>query len=501
MSVNQLKAGAILSYITILLNTLVGILYTPFMLRMMGQNEYGLYSLAASIISYLTILDLGFANALVRYTSKYRARNEEEKLPSMYGMFLLLYFVIGVIAAIIGIVLFFNVENLFSATMTSEEMLKVKLMMLILTFNLAFTFPMSVWGAIITAYEQFVFQKTVNIVRIVCNTGVMIFLLLLGYKSIALVIVLTIFNIVTLLLNYIYCKTRLNVKVKFGEFNWAFFKDIAKYSFWIFLNAIVDRVYWGSGQFVLGVYVGAKAIAVYALAIQLQGMYDSFSNAISSVFFPRITKLVVENNEKAISDLFIRIGRIQFYVMALILSGFIVFGKQFILWWAGESYSDTYYICLLFFIPLIVPLIQNLGIHIMQAYKKVRFRAILYIIVAIFSLALSIILAPKYEGIGCAIATCIGISIGHILIMNLYYYFSLKIDIPEFWKQIGRIAVVPICLVLFFTYLKTTVDISNIANYALMVACYIILYCATLYLFILNDYEKKLLHLKSKNND
>ena len=121
MEVNQLKTGAILSYITIILNTLVGILYTPFMLRMMGQNEYGLYSLAASIISYLTILDLGFANALVRYTSKYRAENKEEKLPSMYGMFFLLYLVIGLLAAVIGFALFLNVENLFNATMSNED--------------------------------------------------------------------------------------------------------------------------------------------------------------------------------------------------------------------------------------------------------------------------------------------------------------------------------------------------------------------------------------------
>lgn len=347
MAINQLKTGALLSYATIVLNTLVGLLYTPFMLRMMGQSEYGLYSLAASIISYLTILDLGFANALVRYTSKYRTENKEHELSPMFGMFFILYLVIGIIAAVIGLIFFFNVEKLFDATMSTEELNKVKVMMLMLTFNLAFTFPMSVWGAIITAYERFVFQKIVNIVRIICNTIVMICLLFLGYKAIALVVVLTLFNVVTLLLNYYYCKRKLNVSIEFGKFNFCFLKEIASYSFWIFLNAIVDRIYWGTGQFVLGIYAGAKSIAIYALAIQLQGMYDSFSNAISSVFFPRITKLVVEKNINAISDLFIRIGRIQFYVMSLILSGFFVFGKQFILWWAGDSYETTYYICLL----------------------------------------------------------------------------------------------------------------------------------------------------------
>lgn len=52
---NQIKAGAALNYVIIGINALVGLLYTPYMLRMLGQNEYGLFSLVASVISYLTI--------------------------------------------------------------------------------------------------------------------------------------------------------------------------------------------------------------------------------------------------------------------------------------------------------------------------------------------------------------------------------------------------------------------------------------------------------------
>ena len=73
---NQVKAGAILNYVIIGLNTLLGLLYTPYMLHMLGQNEYGLYSLVASIIAYLTILDFGFGNAIVRYTAKFRAEGK-----------------------------------------------------------------------------------------------------------------------------------------------------------------------------------------------------------------------------------------------------------------------------------------------------------------------------------------------------------------------------------------------------------------------------------------
>jgi len=74
------------------------------MLRMMGQSEYGLYSLVASVIAYLTIMDFGFGNAIIRYTAKFRAEGKLQEQYSMFGMFLILYSIIGVIAFLVSCV-------------------------------------------------------------------------------------------------------------------------------------------------------------------------------------------------------------------------------------------------------------------------------------------------------------------------------------------------------------------------------------------------------------
>lgn len=450
MPVNQLKAGVVLNYVVIFLNTVVGLLYTPYMLRMMGQSEYGLYSLVASVIAYLTVLDLGFGNAIVRYTAKFRAEKKTEEQYEMFGMFFLLYLVIGIIAFGIGLGLYFNVDTLFGNTMTAVELGRARIMMLLLVANLAFTFPMSIWGSIIQAYEDFVFQKSLNIIRIILNTAVMICLLHFGYKAVAMVVVQTIFNVLTLVVNFIYCRRKLNIHIyfRFKHFHWGFLKEVAIYSFWIFLNAIIDRVYWSTGQFVLGAMVGTAAVAVFAIAIQLEGMYMQFSTAISSVFLPKVTAMVATNrSRKEISDLFIRTGRIQYIVLAYILSGFIIFGRQFIELWAGAGYSDAYIISLLFFIPLTVPLIQNLGITILQARNEMKFRSVLYIIIALVSLAMQIVLTRYFGGIGCAMGVSGALVVGQILIMNVYYRRRQDLDIKTFWKEICKMSIIPIVLI------------------------------------------------------
>ena len=117
----EIKLGAILSYVVIGLNMIIGIFYTPYLTRMLGQSEYGLYSLVASVISYLTILDLGFGNAIIVYTSKYLAKNDKENENKLHGMFFIIYVIIGIIAGIIGAILVCNVERLFGNSMNAEE--------------------------------------------------------------------------------------------------------------------------------------------------------------------------------------------------------------------------------------------------------------------------------------------------------------------------------------------------------------------------------------------
>lgn len=495
MSVNQLKYGALLNYVVIILNLLVGLLYTPYMLRMMGQSEYGLYSIVASVISYLTVLDLGMGNAIIRYTAKFRAEGKIQEQYEMFGMFLILYLAIGLIALVAGLALYFNVENIFGDTMTDIELQRTRIMMLIMVFNLVFTFPMSIFGSIMSAYERFIFPKIINIARTILNTVVMLILLNMGYKAVAMVVVMTVFNVLTLVINYIYCKRNLQIKIRYAHFEWGFLREVFVYSFWIFLSVLMDRIYWSTGQFVLGAVSGTIAVSIFAIAIQLEGMYMMFSTAIVSVFLPKVTGMVAKNdNYSEISDLFIRTGRIQNIIVLFILFGFIIFGQQFIILWAGENYSSAYYYTILFFIALYVPVIQNLGVTILQARNQMKFRSVLYIIIALFALLAEFLLAKLWGGLGCAIAISAALFLGQGLIMNIYYYSKQHINIPLFWKQILKMDFCPLLVSLLFFYLIHKYFVINTwLQLGVGIVVFAIVYIPLCICFSMNQYERELL--------
>ena len=205
MRINQLKTGALLSYISMALGYLVSIIYTPIMLRLLGQSEYGLYNLVASVVAYLGVLNFGFGSAYMRYYSRYKIKEDKEKISTLNGMFLIIFSILGLISVIAGIILTMNTEVIFGSALTSVELLKAKILMMILILNLAISFPNIVFTSHITANERFVFQKLVEMIRTVANPFVVLPLLILGYGSVGMVLSTTILNITIGIINVIFC--------------------------------------------------------------------------------------------------------------------------------------------------------------------------------------------------------------------------------------------------------------------------------------------------------
>lgn len=483
-----------MNYVLIGVNILLGLLYTPYMLRMLGQNEYGLYSLVATVIAYLTLFDFGMGTAVVRYTAKFRAEGKIGEARSAFGMFFLLYTGMGIIAFIAGLCLYFNIDTLFDRTMMPEELSRARTMILLLLVNLAVTFPMSIFNSIITAYEEFVFQKVLNILRVVLSTVVIVILLQHGYKAVAMVVVQTAFNLMVLALNAFYCRYKLSIRLAFKRFKFTFVKEVLTFSFWAFLSDIMFRLYYSTGQFVLGATVGTAAVAVFALGVTLQQMYITFSGGISGVLLPRITAITTrEGSEKQISDLFIRVGRIQYIIMAFLLSGFVLFGRQFVALWAGAGYEDVYVIALAFFFPCLIPLIQNTGIAILQARNQMKYRAVMLVCVAVASVILQILLARPYGAIGCAIAVGAANFIGQGILLNIHYRNKQKIAIGRFWREIAKMSVVPVLLTIADWFVVAQFELDSVPRLIAGIVAYMVVYVPVFWHFGMNADERRLL--------
>ena len=189
--INQRKAGVILSYAGELVKILVSLIYTPIMLRLLGQSEYGLYQLVYSVVSYLSLLSLGFGSSYLRFYSRYKAQKDEDGVARLNGMFMLIFCSISVICVLCGLVMIGNIRGIFGTGLTESEYATAKVLMGLLIINLAMTFPNSVFNCSITAHEKFLFQKLLILLQNLFSPFLTLPVLIMGYGSIGMVSVTT----------------------------------------------------------------------------------------------------------------------------------------------------------------------------------------------------------------------------------------------------------------------------------------------------------------------
>lgn len=496
--INQLKAGVVLSYVTMAVQSVIYIAYTPVMLRLLGKSEYGVYNMAASVVGYLGLLSFGFGSAYMRFYSRYRVKDEEENIARLNGMFLLIFFAISLVTLAAGSVLTMNTERIFSGGLTEHEIHTAKILMALMVFNVAVSFPASVFDSIVTAHEQYVFQRALNLLRTGLNPFLTLPLLLMGYKSVSLVVVTTFLTLASFAVNVWFCRNRLKVRFVFRHFDFHLLNEIWIFSFYIFLNMVVDQVNWNVDKFILGKMRGSADVAVYSIGAQLNTVYLTFSAAISSVFIPKVNRIVAESGDnRVLTELLTSVGRIQFIVLSYIMTGFVFFGEYFIRVWAGKEYETScttiYRICLWLMIPVTFVLIQNLGIEIQRAKNMHKFRSVLYCLIAVGNVFLSVALCPRYGGVGCAAGTAVALVAGNLVLMNWYYQKQVRLNVFYFWKRIFRFAPSLILPCAAGFYIKYCFSVDSIPKFLGLGIMYSVLFFLSMWFFGMNRYEKGLL--------
>ena len=500
--ISEIKGGVILSYLSLFVGNAISIVYTPIMIRMLGQSEYGLYNLVASFVSYLGLFSFGFDNTYLRYYTQYKETESEGKVASLNGMFLIVFSFIGALAGLCGMALRQYSDQIFGSNLTAAELDTAKTLMLLLVINIAITFPSNLFTIYINANEKFIFNKLVCMIKTVVNPFVVLPLLLMGYKSVALVSVTLCFSIIVLIVNIYYCFKKLNFRFRFSGFDFNVFRGIATFSFFVFLGEIVDEINWQLDKFLLGRFCGTAAVAIYGVASSLSMYYRQFSMAISNVFGPRINKIVATTNDnKTLTDVMIKVGRAQFIVLSVVAVGFLFCGREFCCLWAGYDYADSYLIAVALMIPSTIPLIQNVGISILTARNKHKFRSVAYTFIALGNAALSIPFCQIMQGLGCAIGTGISMIVGNGFVIN-WYYKKLGIDIGRFWRSIFLLAKGLIPMFFVGISLSSIVFDYSWIDLFLRIILLIIAFGVGMLLFGLNEEERKIVKnfcIKAKN--
>ena len=492
-SVSYYKKGAIISYITIFVNIVASLLYTPWMLDKIGDSNYGLYTLATTLIN-MFLLDFGFSSAVSRFVAKYNAEGAQDKIDNFLGMLYKLYAIIVGVVLIILIVLFFFVDKIY-VSLTPTEIEKFKIVYLIAGSYTVLSFPFaSTFNGILTSYEKYYQMKLVDLIHKILTVGLIIVALVLGFGLYTLVAINAVTGIVTLLLKWILIKKGTNLKINLRYFDKGLLKEIFSFSIWVTVSSICSRLIFNITPSILAITVSSAAITMFNLASTLEGYTYTFASAVDGMFMPKIARLVkADPSCKNVEPLLNKVGRIQFFVIMLLVLGIAVVGREFIFLWLGEGYEVVYYCALFLIAPSPFYLSQQIAKNTVVIKGYVKQQAIVNIIKAALNIALVVVFSYFWGALGAAISICIAYFARNIG-MNVIYQRKLGLNM---WKFHFECYVKPLPGILLCAALAIGLNflLPNYSwwTFAAKVAIICICYAGCIWFLSFNKYEKGLI--------
>lgn len=485
-----------MSYVMMIFEVLSTLLLTPFIIRTLGQAEYGVYKLSASIAAYLFLLDLGVGNAITRYVAKFRVNGEKEQAQKFLGVATIFYLIIAVIAVLIGIVLVVIFPHAFAKGLTADEILLGQKLLLITMINAAVTLGTAAYNNVIIAYEQFAVSKGASIVQIIIRMVLTVGMLKYGMGSVGIVTVNLIMTALCRGFFVLYVLFRIQLLPKWKGIDIGFIKEIVVYSSMILLQMIATQVNCTVDQILIGALVSSSSIilAIYSVGTQVTQYYQSIGTAFTGVLMPGIVNMVEHGaSTKALTDEMIRIGRIIFIVLGLIWGGFLVCGQQFITLWAGQENSDAYLVALILMAAYMFILTESIGTQILWALNQHKEQSILKIVIVLLNIVLTIALIKWQPLLGATIGTFISLILGDVVIMNIIFRKKLKMNLLYYYKELAK-GILPCVFIAVMFGMAVRYFFKSVGWGGLLIEvlsiCFV--YAICMFLFGMNAYEKNL---------
>lgn len=436
---NEIKIGAVLNYVRLFVKLGIGFFLSPFILESLGRAEFGIYSIAGTIIGWLALCDFGLTASTTKFLCEYQAKGDSEGEAHFLGNVAALFSVIGGLVLVAGLCIYPFLGNIFPK-FSGDELKLYRILYLMTLLNTSIMFPARTLSGISAARQKYAIPGMVGLLLSLCTTCVTVIILLLGYKSIALCATGIFFGVVGLVWGVYYSFVCLKARISWRGWDFSLCKSIFAFSFWMFLDQLIGIFNWGCGTTIIGMTQGAAQIAVYAYGLQLMQYYFMASNCISGLFLPKVVKLVTQQADKEkLTDLWIVVARVHVLILGFMLTCLVIFGRQFLSLWVGrtmgESTNQSWLVALLLIGTITIPLVQCLGWQILQAYNAIRMRVKVLLFVAAANVILGYCLSIRHGAIGLAMGTALSFILGQWIFMNLLYRFRIGLNVSRFFMD------------------------------------------------------------------
>jgi len=463
----------------------------PMFMKYLGNEVYGIYLLLNSIISLLSIINLGTADSVIKYVAEFPSNNSKNIIDIINNAFLLNFITSIIFAFIILISKNIIIIKFLKVNNNSYYNDIIILLSLILVISL-FTGNFISFFKAIQSYRIIMIISTIN--NLVINIGI-ILLVMSGYKLKGILV----YNLFICMLNflvyyYLLKKNLNNYRLKL-QYNKIIFNNIFNFSKFSFLNAVCSIFIFNSDKLFIGYFFNTSMVTLYTIPSNLSMKLQGFFGAALNNIFPKVSEISSSKDIQKLKLYYVKLTKYTVLALILICIPACFYSFKLLTYWVGvQTAEKTYVLLIISFISYTLLSLTVLPYYYFNGLGLPKYNFYVSFIGGISAILFNLLLIYKFNLIGAAIATLLS-----SLLSCMYSLYKAHILLLK--PKYDRIVVKDIILIIFYSFICYVLNnfVTNLLSLIFICFINLIIYLFIIMRFNFLDKEEKLFILRRVN--
>jgi O-antigen/teichoic acid export membrane protein len=401
---------------------------TPYVVHHLHVDLYGLFTLLLAFTAYFAMLDLGFGYATTKYVAEFRARGDVDAVQKIASTSLSAYLVLAVAGGVgLAAISPLLVEHVLAVPERLQPLAQTGFLLASLSFSLTMT--LQALQAFPNALQRMDLTTRRAIAIATASTLGIVGVLAVGRGLLAILVVQVVVNAAGVLAFFLLARRLLpEVRLRPG-FDGATFRMLARFSLLKFANNVSTNTVMQIDKVLVGALVSLGAVGFYFVPLQLAQRLTTVVGAVAVAFLPAASALHGRADRERLVELYLRATKVVAVLGLPLAALLVVFAHPILEFWIDPHFADEGAVTL-------QVLAVGYGINIFSTIPAITSDSLgrpgvttsFSVLSAGLNVALSLILIPRYEIVGAALA--IGINSALLVPVFLWYVHRRVLELP-----------------------------------------------------------------------
>ncbi len=473
---------------------LLSLLATPFIIRKLGTDAYGILALVTVVLGFLAFLDLGFTNAAIKYISEEYAKKDYGRINKIINSTLLVYITMG----IIGGAALFSFSNSLAVKILNvpPHLIEItKFAFYVASLGLLLNMVLGAFACVPKALQRFDISTKISMIIGTLTTLGTVSLLYAGFWLKELIIFNLTVSIISIVVYVIVSKKLLPFLKIRPSFDKKTFLMLFSFGSLALVASLSGLIVFNLDKFLIGSLISVTVIAFYVvpgnIAVKIQGLITAMVNIV----FPVSSTLAGNNETDKLKTLYFKGSKLVLIVSTMLSVPLFVFSGKFLLYWLGKDFAQASTTVMMILVATYYLLSINGTLwNISYGLGRVKINAFFSWLTAVLNVVLIFVLAKPFGIIGVAWAYFISVIISVPLAIVYMERKLLNLSGLEYWKiysKILAVGVIQFVLTSFLTRFASNIFLTLLLM-ALSVFIFPLIYLA---LGFFKDEDREILNI------